>query len=622
MKYFFIVLLFSTLFTAQADTLDSLLDNYEANQELYHKTKQESAGHIIIYSRRDLDRMQAYTLKDVLKIIPMFTLQTSRLGLSNLIRAGTPPVVATPVKLYIDDHEYSSDLRPNIIFRYGEMNLYFVDHIEVYQGGTSLSFGNEIGSMTIRIYTKKAARENATSLQESVDNYKSNSLSVLSANETKYFDYLAYVSNSKKNYQTYTNKYGNKLSKNGKQQQVHLKFYKEKNFSLDFDLIQYKTDPFIGFGQKPLSGTLSQFYALIGFTKYFPYGCKLIISHTIDNASPNEYDDNSIHLEDNSIISHLDIKLKSSSNKIQIEKKTVLSKHDLLIGLQIFDKHAHVKKYQANSINKIVPNTPKKMDIGMIYAEDSYNFNERNLLALSAKVDYYMIEKRKNSTQYSIRLAYVGMSNNNKATLKVFALRRYIAPCFTELSFAPTYHANPNLTTIKVKSLTSELIYKIDEKNILDMSYGKLWIQDPIVFSPQQVQYINKKTSTNFERYYVRYKYKFNYNHKLKLEYFQGYSKHNFSPDKGALFELFDTFGRFDIYNQLAYRSSYTFHGFSVANGYDYTIAVGYKYNHNLNLKFKGENLLDNYSKTLFPTQGIAIPGIDKRVIATMEYTF
>jgi len=607
---------------AKEGNLSHLLQNYESTQALYHKTKIESAGHLIVYSRRDLERMQAYTLKDVLKIIPMFTLQTSRLGLSNLIRTGSSPVVASPIKLYIDDHEYASDLRPNIIFRYGEMNLYFVDHIEVYQGGTSLSFGNEIGSMTIRIYTKKAARENATSLQASVDNYNGSSLSVLSANEAKYFDYLAYASSSKKNYQTYINKYGNKLSKNGKQQQVHLKFYKEKNFSLDFDLIQYKTDPFIGFGQKPLSGTLSQFYALIGFTKYFPYGFKLIMSHTIDNASPNEYDDNSIHLEDGSVSSHLDIDLKATSNKIQFEKKTVLSKHDLLIGLQLFDKQAHVKKYQADGINKIVPDTPKKMDIGMLYAEDSYNFNEHNLLALSAKVDYYKIENRKNSTQYSARLGYIGMYDDDKATLKVFAVRRYIAPRFTELSFAPTYHANPNLTVVKIKSLTSELIYKIDEKNTFDVSYGKLWIKDPIVFSFGQMQYINQNIHTDFERYDIRYKYKFNYNHKLKIEYFQGHKDYISSPERGALFELFDTFSKLNIYNQLSYRSSYTLNGVNVADGYDYTVAVGYKYNNHLNLKLKGENLLNNYSKTLFSTQGVEIPGIDKRVIATMEYTF
>ena len=79
MKLFFLLLLSTFLFAKEAD-LSQLLQNYASSEALYHKTKIESAGHVIVYSRRDLERMQAYRLSDVLKTIPVFTLQISRIG--------------------------------------------------------------------------------------------------------------------------------------------------------------------------------------------------------------------------------------------------------------------------------------------------------------------------------------------------------------------------------------------------------------------------------------------------------------------------------------------------------------------------------------------------------------
>jgi len=606
---------------AQEGKLNSLLEHYESTQELYHKTEVQSAGHVIVYSRRDLDRMQAYTLKDILKIIPTFTLQTSRLGLSNLVKAGTSPLDNSPIKLYIDDHEYPSDLRQNIIFRYGDMNLYFIDHIEVYQGGTSIAFGNEIGSMVIRLYTKKAQRENATSVQASVDTYNGNSLSILSANQTKYFDYLAFANNSQKKYDTYTNKFGNTLSKDALQQQLHLKFYKDKDWSLDIDINKHKSDPFIGFGQKPISGNLTQFYGLVGFTKYFPYGFKLILSASKEQAKPDGYDNHSIHLNDGSIVNHLNIDLDNISNKIQLEKRTTFGKNNLLLGIQFLNKHTHINKYMADGINKTIPDTPKKMTIAMLYAENSYNFDKNNLVTLSTKLDHYNIDKKDDSNQYSLRFGYIG-TYHKKATLKLFAIRRYIAPRFVQTSFAPTYLANPNLDTTKIRSILSELIYKFNKHSILSLNYDREWIKNPIIFSQQQKKYINQYIDTYYKRYYIRYVHQFDYNNKIKLEYFFGNTEQISSPSRGALLELYDTFGKFDFYNQLSYRSAYKFNGINIVDGYDYTSAITYRYNSRLNLKLKGQNLFDNYSKVPFVTQGVSVPGIDRKVIATMEYTF
>jgi len=619
LKLLFLLLLSSFVFAKEAD-LSHLLQSYESSEALYRKTKVESAGHLIVYTRRDLERMQAYKLRDVLKTIPMFTLQTSREGLDSLVQAGASPASSSPIKLYIDDHEYPSDLRQNIIYRYGNMNLYFVDHIEVYQGGTSIAFGNEVGSMVIRIYTKKAERENATSLQTTADSRGAYSLSGLSAHQTKYFDYLAFASQSGEKYKKYTNIFGDSISKNGEQQQAHFKFYKEKNWSLDIDYSESESDPYIGFGRQPLSGETKQRYGLIGFTKYFPHKIKLILSTSKEESSLNDYDNGTIRLN-NSFVNHLDINVYNISNKIQLEKRTLFGSNDLLVGFQLIDKHAHIGRYEVEDVKQATLNTPKKMDIEMLYAEDLYNFNKNNLLTFSAKVDHYTIDKIGNSNQYSLRLGYIGIYNE-KTMVKLFSTRKYIAPKFVQTSFSGIYKPNPNLDVTKIKTVTSELQYKFTQQSKLDLSYGYEWIEDSIVFSQQQDQYVNKNTNTYFARYYLRYNYEFDYDNKFKLEYYLGDREKILSPQKGLLMELFDTFGKVDIYNQLLYRGAYSFNGIDIDASYDYTLGVIYRYSRQLNFKLKGNNLFDNASKVPFKDQGISVQETDRRVMATMEYTF
>ncbi|MEA3330062.1 MAG: hypothetical protein U9Q29_00005 [Campylobacterota bacterium] len=80
-------------------------------------------------------------------------------------------------------------------------------------------------------------------------------------------------------------------------------------------------------------------------------------------------------------------------------------------------------------------------------------------------------------------------------------------------------------------------------------------------------------------------------------------------------------------YNELVYREGYTLNygagDIKMDEGYDYTLSVSYPLNRKLNLKVKGENLLDRATKTLIDPQGlIKVPAIEQRVIATVEYTF
>jgi len=119
---FTFILLNSFSVYAAEDNVLNLLESLRQKSELHHKTQKEEAGIVTIYTRGELARMQAYTLKDILKSIPFFTYQEAG--------AATPGIaIATQVvnymptfRLYIDDHEVSSTYFGSAFYVYGDMN--------------------------------------------------------------------------------------------------------------------------------------------------------------------------------------------------------------------------------------------------------------------------------------------------------------------------------------------------------------------------------------------------------------------------------------------------------------------------------------------------------------------
>jgi iron complex outermembrane receptor protein len=90
MNFFFLIILFCTsLFVAADDNVGSMLQNLRKKSELHNETKEENAGFVTIYSREDLDRMQAYTLKDILKSIPFLTYQEGLVGTPSIADVGS-----------------------------------------------------------------------------------------------------------------------------------------------------------------------------------------------------------------------------------------------------------------------------------------------------------------------------------------------------------------------------------------------------------------------------------------------------------------------------------------------------------------------------------------------------
>jgi len=617
MKIFLILFLLTLTLGAQEALLDDLLSEYAESEALYNKTKKESSGFLMVYSREDLERMQVYKLKDILKTIRLYTLQVGHIGVETLVKAGAGMHSVPPIKLYIDDHEFAVAMGASPLMVYGNMDLYFINHIEVYQGGSSIAFGNEPGSMVVRLYTKDPKRENSMSTQVSVDSFGGGSLRGVDAFSVDDYDYLLYANVAKNSYETYSQN-GYKLSRDGTQYQAYFKVAQVDNFDVQANIFSKSSDIFQGFGSAPTGGSYDQGQGFINANKYFDDNWKLSLSLTSEHFEFDNQDDVGIPLADGSLSNDLFIGVRTDIYKALIEKKIIHGESDLLLGVQFEQKRFDVHEYESNGNNHPIVIGPDRLDIYMAYAEELYNINKDNLIALSLKFDHYRDNFGKNSNEYAARIGYIAVVNQ-VWTAKLFAIKLYQYPNLLQSSFAPNYNPNPDLDSSSVGMLSGELIYAIDNDTVT-FSYAHKQIDDAIVFSEAAMKYVNKDERVHYRRIYLREEHRFDYDNKLIVEFFHSYKDKYLSPGSGALIQLFNKIGSVDIYNELIYRDDYSAMGIDMDAGYNYSLGVIYPVNRDLTLKCKGENLFDTASEASLGT--LNIPAIDRRVTVTMEYEF
>lgn len=102
MKIYIILLLLTALLFGEEKNIDELLSEYREAGELYNETKEIKNGHVTTFSRADLDKMQAYTLNDMLKTIKLFTLMSTKFGMSTLVKTPYSEKTISSVKVFID----------------------------------------------------------------------------------------------------------------------------------------------------------------------------------------------------------------------------------------------------------------------------------------------------------------------------------------------------------------------------------------------------------------------------------------------------------------------------------------------------------------------------------------
>lgn len=620
MKKSVAIILLSTLLLAQEKDLDKLLLEYREAGELYKETKEEHSGHVIVFSRSDLDRMQAYTLNDVLKTIRLFTLKNTKMGMTTLVKSPYSEATMSSVKLFINSHELKSITAGTATVQYGKMGLNFIDHIEVYQASNSIAFGGEPGNMTIRMYTKDPSRENASVLQTSIDSQSGSRAQFIEANRFEDYSYLANIDVGRSKYDTFKTSGGSNLSRDSDRAQTYVSLQKDDSFLIELGAGKEKSDLFAGFGPSISDGSFDSELLHLNFTKYFQNDLRLILGSSYEKVKIQNRDDKGITLQDGTKAYDMFIENGSKTYNATLEKRAVYGDNDILIGMEARHKEFYLNDFRSNGSEFPVVMGAKDLDIYMFYLENEYKINKNNYITLGAKLDHYQNHQGVSRDEKLLRFAYNTELNEN-ISVKFFAQKNYTYPIFAQTTFTPTYYPNPNLEASHGNILKVESEYTKDALT-LTIGFGGAKSNNGIVYNKTTNSYINNPDNADFRQIFFNTKYKFDDDNKIIAEYFiADKDKYHFSSDKGAVVQLFNRVGKVDLYNELVYRSSYAdLMGYEIDAGFDYTAGAIYRYSKHLDLKIKGENIFDKASMSNIA--GVYTSAIERRAILTLEYTF
>ncbi len=618
MRVSLFLIFFSTLLFSSETDLDKLLSQYREANELYFKTKKEELGHVIVFSRSDLDKMQAYTLNDVLKTLRMFTLKTTNFGMSSLVKTPYSEQSMSSVKIFINSYELTSVTSGTSMAQFGKMGLNHIDHIEVYQASDAIAFSGEPGNMIIKLYTKDSSRERAFVSQLSLDSDGGSRAQIIEADTFNGYSCLANIDINKNKYEKYKNNEST-LSRDGYRGQFYFNLSKKENFMLELGSTSEKYDLFSGIGSSIEDGAIDVKYHYIQFTKYLDASLKFIFSSTYETLEVENSDKAGISLFDGTLANDLAIKTGSYTNSAILEKRHKYKNNNLLFGAQVKLKRFFLDELKSNSVEKPIVLGPKKLDIYMAYFEDIYTINKDHKITLGLKLDHYDNHFR-SSTQNIFRLSYVGKLNEN-FSLKSFVQKGYLYPIFAQTTFSPIYNPNPYLKNSKTAIAKVELEYK-KENITITAGTGGSKSENGIIYDSSKNMYVNNSENSDYQHFFINTNYKFDADNKIIVEYFKAYKENfNFSSDEGALLQIYNRVNKFDIYNELVYRSSYTgTDSVHIDAGYDYTAGIIYHYSKKLDLKIKGENIFDKAIQSSI--YGIKVPALGKRAIFTMEYIF
>ena len=194
MKTFVLILFVSMFFSSSyGDALDTLLQNYKKESELSNKTKNESAGNLIVYTRDDLERMQVESLKDILKSLRFFAYAENRIAQPDILNQDPIAYYSKSVRVYLNENELLTAITGSGLILFGDMEMDFIDHVEIYQGFPSFDFGIEPATIVIRLYTKTVEHDEGGRVKATLGTYGANKQNAYYAHSDDEYSYFVYL---------------------------------------------------------------------------------------------------------------------------------------------------------------------------------------------------------------------------------------------------------------------------------------------------------------------------------------------------------------------------------------------------------------------------------------------
>jgi len=614
MKALLLILIFISF--SYAEGIDSLLTDYEKESELSNKTKDESAGNLIVYTRDDLERMQVETLKDILKSFRFFPYAENRTSHPDILSQDPLSYASKSVRIYLNETELITSFTGNGFFLFGDMEMDFIDHVEIYEGFPSFDFGVEPATTVIRLYSKTAEHDEGGRVKVTIDNKGANKQNVYYADKTDDISYFMYANHTGKKQDTYEH-HGETL---GRDKETN-RFYgslSTQNHNVELHAMKQNGDALLGsfILSTPKNSNFDMSYLNLSTnSKFLNDSLTLNLSYNYADTTYN-YDYNTSNPENYPFISSLDYIFTEESFTSSLKKEWELDSHTITVGAQY--RYKDFDSGSAKDYNEAIYSA---------FIEDLIALNNKNVLTLSVMKQLYKRSNNyKDEDALQLRLGYI-YSDKEWVSKTFLSSQEFIPGPYLVLD------TSSELKPETYKSIIEEISYQTDKtisKIILVYSSNKnmpmmaLNNGTPPRLEPKSAT--QEVTSIN-----AALEFTLHFNKKDKLELQANYMNLDF-PDYGEevihynyLIRMLNTISKFDIYNELIINDNFT----DVKTGYNYSLGVKYEVNKDFHINLKGDNIFDSALEWDYktptmtnPQDTLVIPVIEQRFMLGMEYLF
>ncbi len=624
-----LLLLFSLPYLSAQD-IDVLLQDYHKESELSKKTKDESAGNLIVYTRDDLERMQVESLKDLLKSLRFFAYAENRLGQPDILNQDPITYYSKSVRVYLNENELLTAITGSGLILFGDMEMDFIDHVEIYEGFPSFDFGIEPATIVIRLYSKTAEHDEGGRVKATIGSHGTNKQNVYYTNQENGISYFIYANRTDDKKDSYIHQ-GETLRRDEQTNRFYGSLEVE-NHRLEFHAMKADGDAFLGslVGNTPHSTFAeASFINLSTHSKFLNDSLTLNLSY-IDAQHDLSYKYNPatpIFMPPASFVTSLDQTIEEEAFTANLKKVWDLDIHTISAGVQYRYKHFDLTDVTVNAFISPTTQAYYKEEVFSIFLQDLIALNDNHLISLSVmNLIYERDGNVDDPNTLQLRLGYI-YSNNEWVSKTFISHQEFASEPYMTIS---PHYGNALLKPETYTSIFQEISYETSRtiyKVILGYGSNE---KVPILDQNFQMQNSSKKIYGHLAA--AEYTLLFNQKDKLELQanytYIESPYGNKALKHYAYVARMLNSISKFDIFNELLVRSGYK----NISTGYDYSAGVKYNLNRDFHINLKADNIFNkglkwDYINQIDPATGltsdrVVVPVVERRFLLGMEYLF
>ena len=632
--FLYLFILSQTIF---AEDIDSLLNELSKKDDLSFYTKKEAAGFIKIFTREDLDRMKIQSFGEIIDKIPFLRNKLDNYGLNDPYYKPYQITSPSKIRIYINDREIITPLFGTGLKLLGQMDIGYIDHIEVYLGMPSYDISIETSIVVIKAYTKIGERENTSTIGATIGPHNSLDTYTYKSEKLEDYSYFTYVDHRDLNRDKVYN-LGSELSRDKTTTNIFTQLTNDTS-SLDLQVVDGKIDNFAGrsWNMTPDEAKTDFTYLSAGYTyESLDKSFKSILNYSYIEDTKTDSSASPLGLRSISTAPFLATYNQLEANVVEhlldlkITKKVKLNDTTILFGVSNRFKKFTIKDYTLDNVDYSSIFTYDSEDVLSLFTEITHNIDKQNKLILAVNGQKYFEDGDIDSeTIYGVKLGHI-----------------YKKDGFTQKSFIFYVKFHPSSLTLLINDEESSGLYNVESEKAYSIATQSLWQYKNMNFSlllsrnvyqnaiyRDELGFHNDSNKFIFDTSSFDITYFLGSNDKIDFNFwavFSDYSENHldrYKEEYGGYISLYKKFYDIDTYNSLSYVTGKS----GLSDGWNYNVTLSYTYSKRLSLFLKGINLLDKaYESDYISVNPITsevikldnISNIDRSIWFGLEYQF